>query len=409
MKTLLLRIILIGSVYFVGEDGFAQENTWASGVPMPTRRVAPAAASINNIVYAVGGFTDSAGAYSIVEAYDPLLNTWATRNPMPTARGRLAVAVIDSLLYAVGGFGGQNAVEAYNATTNTWTAKAPVNKGRFGAAAGVIDGKLYVVGGTTFDSLQTTEEYDPIANAWAFKTRMPTPRYLLAAAVIGSKLYAVGGTNSLTGGSALGLLEVYTPATNSWETKAPMPTPRSDLAAAVIDGKMYVVGGFGPSGVGVVLEVYDPVLDTWASLPPMPTTRGDLAAAALNNKLFAIGGTSGPGAIPLAAVEVYTPAGVTSVDETNAEQLPSSFTLVQNYPNPFNPTTEIEFRIVDFGNVSLRVFDVLGREVATLVDEEKTPGSYSVRWDAGTAGSGTYFCRLESGGQHEIKKMLLMK
>ncbi len=409
MKLFFLPFVLIISVTVLSNEVVAQENSWASGVPMPTRRVAPAAASVNNILYVVGGFTDSAGAYSIVEAYDPSLNTWTARNPMPTARGRLAVAVIDSVIYAVGGFGGQNTVEAYNTSTNTWTTKAPVNKGRLGAAAGIIDGKLYVVGGTTFDSVQTVEEYNPLTNSWTFKTRMPTPRYLLAAVVIGSKLYAVGGTNSVTGGSALGLLEVYTPATDSWETKAPMPTPRSDLAAAVIDGKMYVAGGFGSSGVGIVLEVYDPVLNTWSSLPSMPTSRGDLAAGVLNNKLYAIGGTSAPGAPPHATVEVYTPAGVTSIDEGDSQQLPWVFMLHQNYPNPFNPTTEIGFRIVDFGNVSLKVFDVLGREVATLVNEEKSPGSYSVRWDADAAGNGTYFCRLESGGRREVRKMLLIK
>ncbi|MEK9137573.1 MAG: PQQ-binding-like beta-propeller repeat protein, partial [Bacteroidota bacterium] len=87
----------------------------------------------------------------------------------------------------------------------------------------------------------------------------------------------------------------------------------------------------------------------------------------------------------------------------------SSFRLLENYPNPFNPSTTIRYDLAKTGNVSLKVFDVLGREVTTLVNEEKLPGSYSVRWDATNVGSGTYFYRLESNGRREIKKMLLMK
>ncbi len=93
----------------------------------------------------------------------------------------------------------------------------------------------------------------------------------------------------------------------------------------------------------------------------------------------------------------------------DGSMIASSFRLDQNYPNPFNPSTTIRFQIPQPGLVSLKVFDVLGREVASLVNEPKEPGSYSVRWDATTAGSGTYFARLESNGRHEIRKMLLMK
>jgi len=87
----------------------------------------------------------------------------------------------------------------------------------------------------------------------------------------------------------------------------------------------------------------------------------------------------------------------------------SSFRLFENYPNPFNPTTTIRFEVPQSGFVSLKVFDVLGREVATLVNEEKSPGTYSVRWDATAVGSGTYFYRLESNGRHEIRRMVLVK
>jgi hypothetical protein len=82
---------------------------------------------------------------------------------------------------------------------------------------------------------------------------------------------------------------------------------------------------------------------------------------------------------------------------------------MQNYPNPFNPTTEIRYRMSEFGFVSLKVYDVLGREVATLVDEEKPAGSYTVRFNATGLASGVYYCRLRAGSFVETRKMAMMK
>ncbi len=97
--------------------------------------------------------------------------------------------------------------------------------------------------------------------------------------------------------------------------------------------------------------------------------------------------------------------GVNKVDN----KIPDKYSLSQNYPNPFNPTTNIEFRIADFGFVSLKVYDILGREVATLVNEEKPAGSYNVSFDASSLSSGVYFYRLNSGSFISTKKMILLK
>ena len=99
---------------------------------------------------------------------------------------------------------------------------------------------------------------------------------------------------------------------------------------------------------------------------------------------------------------------VVSVGEPGSGR-PFIFHLEQNYPNPFNPMTNIGFEVNRSGAVSLRVFDVLGREVVTLVDEAKSPGRYDVVWDATTAASGVYFCTLRSDGKVATKRMLLVK
>jgi hypothetical protein len=89
--------------------------------------------------------------------------------------------------------------------------------------------------------------------------------------------------------------------------------------------------------------------------------------------------------------------------------LPGDFKLEQNYPNPFNPRTEIGFRMADHGLVSLKVYDVLGREVTTLVNGAKPPGSYTIEWDATGRAGGVYFCQIQSGVFSAVLKMILAK
>jgi hypothetical protein len=100
----------------------------------------------------------------------------------------------------------------------------------------------------------------------------------------------------------------------------------------------------------------------------------------------------------------------TGVNIGNITQaIPQAFSLGQNYPNPFNPSTNIGFRIVEVGYVTLKIFDVLGRKVTTLVNEMKQPSEYKVKWNAEGVQSGVYFYRLSTGKYTEVKKMLLLK
>ena len=84
-------------------------------------------------------------------------------------------------------------------------------------------------------------------------------------------------------------------------------------------------------------------------------------------------------------------------------------TLAQNYPNPFNPSTRIAFELPASARVSLKIYNSLGQELATLVDEEKRAGRHEVKWDAANMPSGVYLCQLRAGEFTVIKRMLLVK
>lgn len=113
---------------------------------------------------------------------------------------------------------------------------------------------------------------------------------------------------------------------------------------------------------------------------------------------------TGSGIYVLASV-----TGINSQPEDPAPRKPTEYVIYQNYPNPFNPNTTIRWQIPEANNVTLKVFDILGREVATLVAEYRTAGRYDTEFDASHLPSGTYICRLQAGEFVESRKLILLK
>ena len=104
----------------------------------------------------------------------------------------------------------------------------------------------------------------------------------------------------------------------------------------------------------------------------------------------------------------YKYDGPTVVPESKNEH-PPGVELMQNYPNPFNPQTTIDFSIASTDFVSLKIYDIIGREVATLVNSSLTPGKYTVQWNASSAASGIYIYRLITSKFTDTKRMMLVK
>jgi len=100
---------------------------------------------------------------------------------------------------------------------------------------------------------------------------------------------------------------------------------------------------------------------------------------------------------------------INTVSVSNDPVIPSKYSLEQNYPNPFNPTTNIKYNVPKNTFVTLKVYDVMGREVRTLVNENKNAGTYEVKFDAGTLSSGMYLYKIQTGDFVETKNMILIK
>ncbi len=96
-------------------------------------------------------------------------------------------------------------------------------------------------------------------------------------------------------------------------------------------------------------------------------------------------------------------------DVEDESSTPVIFNLAQNYPNPFNPTTKISFSIPESGIVNLKIYDLLGGEVAELINSEMKTGNHSINFDASNLSSGMYFYKIETGSYSQTRKMMLLK
>jgi len=105
---------------------------------------------------------------------------------------------------------------------------------------------------------------------------------------------------------------------------------------------------------------------------------------------------------------LYGDTTLTGINQIGLD-VPTSYSLGQNYPNPFNPTTNIQFSMSNVQYVTLKVYDILGKEVATLVNESLNPGTYEVSFEGSSLNSGVYFYRMTTPGYSETKKMSLIK
>jgi hypothetical protein len=116
------------------------------------------------------------------------------------------------------------------------------------------------------------------------------------------------------------------------------------------------------------------------------------------------------GAIRVSSVSWSGPVGIaTAVEETSEGRLPSSFALEQNYPNPFNPSTTIEFDLPRSSFVKLVIVDILGKEVASLVNKQLTQGRYREIFEPKNLSSGVYFYRLQTSEGSIARRMLLLR
>jgi N-acetylneuraminic acid mutarotase len=265
-----------GLIYAIGGRGANEVNlatvesynpsgiilyAWRAKAPLPSPRAWPSgAATINGKIYVPGGLNADANPTRTLFVYRPGTNTWVTKAQMPVASYGGASVAINGKLYVVTPTANSTLLHRYDPSSNTWTSRATGPQGHWYPVVGVIDGKLYVAGTMHGDESASpiVSVYDPATNTWAGKASMPEDQIGAGGQAIGGKLYAVGGFEVLNALPRL-MLQVYNPATNAWTEKAHLLTPpRGFLSAAAANGVLYAIGGLNPPGVLKTNQAYYP-------------------------------------------------------------------------------------------------------------------------------------------------------
>ncbi|OGU70526.1 MAG: hypothetical protein A2V93_02810 [Ignavibacteria bacterium RBG_16_34_14] len=398
------------------------QGWWETKSPMPTARGYLSTCEVNGKIYAIGGAIDVTNTSSDVEEYDPATNIWTTKPSLPEPRMGQAAGIVNGKIYIFGGaisvLGAIcSDVYSYDPSIDTcWNIEAHMDSARGYFSASVVNGKIYLIGGTNIpnaNGLNIVEEYDPTTGFYTRKASMPTARSLFTTAVVNDKIYAIGGAETKYG-PVLNKVEEYDPFTNIWTTKTGMNTLRGWLAASVLDGKIYVIGGASDTNTNPNIEsveVYDPQTDTWTVIDSMLTPRRTHSTTVVDDTIYALGGITGgwgnQGQVS-DKVEAYHPQSTTSIGSDEVEN-PSVFLLYQNYPNPFNSTTTIKYSVPLSSNVLIKLYDIVGNEIETLINEEKPAGTYKLNWRVANLPSGVYFYKIQTGTFIDTKKMILLR
>jgi hypothetical protein len=353
---------------------------------------------------------------SYLQRYHITNGTWEARTGSTYPRRYAGMTYLNGFIYMIGGLlsdgSPANICQKYDVATDTWSqiASAPEVL-NFTKWTVTNDGYyVYLVGsGGGYSSWPLSDKvyyYDPVADIWTFESTLPAPRGLaMGLFVPGYFKMFLGGGNDGTGGTAY--------QNDCWEgTGGPyIPVELASLTAEA-------------SGNNVLLS--------WMTATETNNSHFAVERSADNKSFTQIGSVKGFGT-------TTTPQYYTFKDENlsagnyfyrlkqfdidgkfrysqivETQIAPAGFSLEQNYPNPFNPSTKIKFSIPQnpvsgFTNVTLKIYDMLGNEIAVLVNESKPSGIYEISFDASVLSSGIYFYKLQAGAMSEIRKMTLLR
>jgi hypothetical protein len=236
-------------------------------------------------------------------------------------------------------------------------------------------------------------------------------------------VYITGGSTGSGTGYDFCTIKYNSSGVQQWARRYNNPVNNEDVSNSVVvdnSGNVFVTGYFTAVGTGkdyCTIKYNSSGVQQWVQSYNGPGDGEDIAnSLAVDNSgnIYVTGGSTGSGSNrDYCTIKYHEPIGIKQI----SSEIPDKFNLSQNYPNPFNPSTKIKFDIPNFPlmkgvrgmSVRLTIYDLLGREVATLVNRQLQPGTYEVEWDGTNYPSGVYFYKLSAGDYIETKKMVLVK
>ncbi len=371
-------------------------------------------------VYAGGAFTNIGGQLrdyiAALNVSSGLATSW---NPGANSTVT-ALAVSGSKVYVGGSFtsvGGQArnyiaAIDTFSGAPINWNPNANniVNALAVSGSTVYTCGSFTSIGGQTRNYIAALDASSGLATSWNPDVNGNVTA--LAISGSGSTVYA-GGSFTSIGDSArnyIAALDATTGSATSWNPNAKGGWVN---ALAVSGSVVYAGGAFaGVNSIGgqtrneiAALDATTGAATSWN--PNLDNSVNSIALSFSNSTVY-FGGS-------FTRVSNYMSSNFAGITDSFTSVLqskliiPKEYSLSQNYPNPFNPSTIIYYQLPISSKVILRVYDLLGRKVATLVNKEQNAGNYNVKFNAGNLASGVYFYRLSVGGFSQVKKLVLLK
>lgn len=421
MKKLLLFLLILATVSEIQSQGNWIEVTNML-YPVAGGRAIFNESDANPKFYILGGYSDSLQrAVNWIQEYDVLTNKWRIVGNMSEPRHMFIAGKWGGrILY----FGGTSPVSSNKDRLEFWDITQGgdplfiannTNFERTYSTGHLINNNFYIIGGS---SLQAEEkisyivEYDLIENKESFTFDLESDEKPLEhmSVFTNNAIYLFGGVYT----TVKSWIKKFSIANRIYENLTEsLLTPRAG-GAAIYNSRLrkgFVIGGYNEA-TKALRTVEQVIFNANGSLLISNTAqllyaRKNPMVVNYGNTIVVFGGTDESGRV-VRKVEIYIdPTDPTSAIED--EQLPSNYVLYQNYPNPFNPTTNIKFALPYESNVTLKIYNLLGQEVMTLVNKVMNAGYHTVGFDASDLTSGLYIYRIEADNFVQVKKMLLMK
>ena len=407
--------------------GASVAQQWEIIGEMPYPVAGGAAVVHDSKIFVLGGYSDfTQNPVDYIQMYDPINGTWELVNHMNEARYGLSACVIEDNIFYFGGIRDSSdyirSLESFETLTPSSVSVALQNDSfNRSFASSIVDGNsLFIFGGEPYfeaDSVElpyvsvfnlstfdTTEEYDTL-----FSSKELAHHQMITK--VGERVFLFGGvSNSIE--DRIYIFDI--PSRKFTRATIDMILPRASGVAVYLKdySKIYLIGGLDEVEPALdAVEVYDLESETSTinQMGYLNIARSEPMAVEFQGKIYVMGGKDFQGNV-VSEIEIF-PASVTSVeDQIN----PGDFVLDQNYPNPFNPVTTIKYSLPEASFTQVIVYNSIGEETIKLVNEIKSPGNYTVKWNGETssgniAPSGVYFYKLITKNNTIVKKMTLLK
>ncbi len=417
------------------------EDNWTPRTNMLAARYGPVGAVLNDTFYVSGGLIGSPWTgQTAVQKYDPINNSWSYGTNLLYGRVGHTTNDVNGRIYAIGGDTQPpivENVEEYDPQTKTWTEIDPTPSGMVCHTASVFGNKIYVFSGST------TYIFPPTLtnNVYSYTPPQPASANFIADTTYGDLPLTVHFTDNSAGTITAWLWDFGDDSSSTEQN----PTHTYNIADT-FSVSLTVTGPLNSDSL--FRENYIIVNDT--TTPPQPasanfiadTTYGDLpltvhftdnSTGTITAWLWSFGDDStsteqnpthtyniadtfsvsltvtGPLNSDSLFRENYIIVEDPSTVHNLSDALPTEFKLFNNYPNPFNPSTIIKFSLPKAEFVTLKIYNLLGQELSTLVSEKINSGKYQYNWNAGSLASGVYLYRLQAGEYVKTKKLILVR